>query len=607
MSDRPIADHALLSDCHSAALVDLEGSIEWWCLPRFDSPSVFARILDDAAGHFAIRPPDPTEVTRRYEKGSLVLTTSFRTPSGLVELTDALAMAESVRGHQLGSGSPHMLLRSARCLEGAVELEVEFAPRPEYGLTSPLMQPVDGGVVARGGATCLRLSNPLPLRVEGRIARGKMQLTAGETAGFAVTSESSWNPVPPRLDQAEIADRIDDTIAAWRSWEAEHQRYQGPYAELVAHSGRVLQGLTYQPTGAIVAAPTTSLPEAVGGTRNWDYRYAWVRDSSFALHALWVAACPDESVNFVTFLTTAASSFAERQELQIMFGIRGERDLTERELPWLEGWRGSRPVRVGNGAWEQRQIDVYGELLAAVHRLREQLPDLAEAERELLSGLADVAATVWSETDHGIWEIRGEPRHYLYSKLMCWVALDRAVELADLLQAEDRVPDWKRARDEIRASILEDGWSGDAGAFTQAYGSSHLDASNLVIPIVGFLLPDDPKVLATVDAVEEQLTDDWGLVYRYRADDGLEGEEGGFLLCTFWLAEALALAGRTEQAREVFERAASYGNDVGLLAEEVDPRTGELLGNFPQAYSHIGLVNAAWAIGQAELRISGGD
>ncbi|MGA7270626.1 MAG: glycoside hydrolase family 15 protein, partial [Acidimicrobiia bacterium] len=548
------------------------------------------------------RPPEMVEVTRRYRCGSLVLTTTFVTPTGAVEMTDALALREGVRGHDLGLDSPHVLLRAVRCTEGEVDLDIEFAPRPEYGLTFPLLHAVEGGVIARGGAATLCLSAPISLRVEKRTGMGRIGLVAGEEACFAVTSGSSWEALPVRWDHSRIARHIEDTVLAWRSWQEIHQSYDGPYADAVTHSGRVLQGLTYQPTGAVVAAPTASLPEAVGGKRNWDYRYSWVRDSSFTLNALWVAACPDEAAQFLSYLTTAASSFRERQELQIMFGIRGERDLSERALPWLEGWRGSNPVRVGNGAWAQRQLDVYGELLSAVHRLRDQFPDLDRDERDLLAGLADVAARVWTQRDHGIWEIRGEPRHYLYSKLMCWVALDRAIGLAPLLGAEERAADWEQSRDEVSRAILERGWSDEVGAFTQAFGADDLDASNLVIPLVGFLPADDARVLATIEAIEQGLADERGLIYRYRAADGFEDEEGTFVLCTFWLAEALAMADRVDRAREVFERAASHANDVGLLAEEVDSHTGELLGNFPQAFSHVGLVNAAWSIAEAEAR-----
>ena len=369
------------------------------------------------------------------------------------------------------------------------------------------------------------------------------------------------------------------------------------------HSGRVLQALTFAPTGAIVAAPTTSLPEAVGGERNWDYRYTWVRDASLTMEALWVAACPDEAGKFFGFLADAAASELRRgKDLQIMFGVGGEHDLSERELPHLAGWRASRPVRVGNGAWTQRQLDVYGELLDAAQRLADQLGELDPVTQQFLAAAADMAASRWNEKDQGIWEIRGEPRDFLYSKLMCWVALDRAIALAPLLGAEDRTKAWAAVRDQIRAAILERGWNDQAGAFTQAFGSEDLDASSLMLAITGFLPGDDPRMKATVDAIADRLTDQRGLVYRYLAHDGLAGGEGSFLLCTFWLAHAQALVGELDQATATFERAVAAINDVGLLAEEVDPGSGEMIGNFPQAFSHIGLVNAAWAISQAQVR-----
>jgi GH15 family glucan-1,4-alpha-glucosidase len=437
--------------------------------------------------------------------------------------------------------------------------------------------------------------------MEDGSARSRVTLRTGESRAFALQyaaaegSETCWT-------EEEIAERLRETIAAWRSWSSMHQRYEGPWRELVQVSGLVLQGLSYQPTGAIVAAPTTSLPEAVGGERNWDYRYTWIRDASLTLEALWVAACPDEAKEFFDFLTSAAvRQLREDGDLQIMFGVGGERDLTERELPHLSGWRDSRPVRIGNGAWNQRQLDVYGELLSAVHRLREQVGGFTPATAGFLTAVADTALRRWREPDQGIWEIRGEPRHFLHSKLMCWVALDRAVELADSLDADaGRVTRWREGRDEIRRAILEQGWSERAGAFTQTFGGDALDASTLLLPIVGFLPGDDARVRATVDAISERLTDPLGMVYRYRVADGLEGEEGSFLLCTFWLAHALALGGEVVRAREVFGRAAAFANDLGLLAEEADGSTGELLGNFPQAFSHVGLVNAAWAIAQAE-------
>jgi GH15 family glucan-1,4-alpha-glucosidase len=603
----PIADYALLSDCHSAALVSREGSVDWLCFPRFDRPSVFARVLDDEAGHWSISVTGAADLTRRYLEHTMVLETTIRTDAGTATLTEAMSLEADQDGHDLGSRAPRALLRRLACTEGELEVEMEYAPRPEFGLISPLLAAVPAGVVARGGPDVLVLSVPTDPVIEGSTARIRFTLRAGEAVGFALQHRLIEEQASRPWTQDEIAQGIDGTARAWRKWSSLHQHYEGPWSDLVYHSGRVLQSLMYQPTGAIVAAPTTSLPEAVGGERNWDYRYAWVRDASFTLDALWVAACPDEANKFFSWMTgTVASQIDSGSDLQIMFGIGGEHDLSERILPHLSGWRDSRPVRVGNGAWSQRQLDVYGELLGAAHRLSEQLGEIDEPTSRFLVQVAEAAAARWREKDQGIWEIRGEARDFLYSKLMCWVALDRAIALASLLEAEDRAEGWSAIREEIRAAIMQGGWSEQAGAFTQSFGSDELDASNLMMPIVGFLPAVDPKMRATIDATEERLTDARGMVFRYRTEDGLEGSEGTFLLCTFWLAQALAMAGEVDRARAVFERAIAFANDVGLLAEEVDEETGELLGNFPQAFSHIGLINAAWAITEAERQRPGG-
>jgi GH15 family glucan-1,4-alpha-glucosidase len=602
MTNTPIADYALISDCHSAALVSRDGSIDWLCRPRFDSPSVFGRILGDDAGHWSIAPTGSAEADRRYLEHTMVLETTFRTPDGSAKLTDAMALDPSEEGHDLGKDAPRMILRVVEGVEGEIEFELSLAPRPEYGLIQPRFAPVEGGVAGRGGPIQNVLSAGVPVEVDGATARARFRVGAGDRIGFASQNRAVEEPTPFLLPQEEILRRLEDTVESWRHWSSVHQAYEGPWSDLVYHSGRVLQALSYQPTGAIVAAPTASLPEVVGGERNWDYRFAWVRDASFTLEALWVAACPDEAERFFSWMAgTVASQLGSGSDLQIMFGIGGEHDLTERTLPHLSGWRGSHPVRIGNEAWEQRQLDVYGELLGAAQLLTEQLGGIDDLTKGFLIEVADAAAERWEETDQGIWEIRGEPRAFVYSKLMCWVALDRAIEMADLLGADDdSVERWTSTRERIRDWILEHGWSDSAGAFVQSSGSEDLDASNLMLPIVGFLPADDPKVLSTISATRERLTDQEGLVYRYRAHDGLEGEEGTFLLCTFWLAHAEALAGQVEEARRTFERAVAYANDVGLLAEEVDVDTGELLGNFPQAFSHIGLINAAWAISEAE-------
>jgi alpha,alpha-trehalase len=603
MNGLPIGDYALLSDCRSAALVSQAGSVDWLCYPRFDAPAVFARVLDDDAGHFAIRPVGDFETSRSYAPQTMVLETTFRTETGEAVLTDALAFGREDRGHHLGAGSPGLLLRRLDCTAGGLDVEVTYAPRPEYGLILPILEPIPGGLAARGGADRLVLSGPVDgFRIDAATATARLRLAAGQTVSFSVEHGERLRPPLAAREPGEITSWLEDTKVSWRSWSAIHQSYDGPWRDLVQGSGRVLQALTYYPTGAIVAAPTTSLPEAIGGGRNWDYRYTWVRDASLTMSALWVAACPDEASRFFTFLADAgASQLSRGLDLQIMFGVGGERDLSERELPRLTGWRSSQPVRVGNAAWTQRQLDVYGELLGAAQRLVDQLGELDLVTQGFLVAAADTAVARWKEKDQGIWEIRGEPRHFLYSKLMCWAAADRAISLARQIGAEHRVADWTAARDEIRAAILEYGWSERAGAFTQAFGRDDLDASSLMLAITGFLPGDDPRMTATIDATVARLTDERGLVYRYLAHDGLRGSEGTFVLCTFWLAQAQALAGRLDEAAATFERAAAAVNDVGLLAEEADP-DGEMIGNFPQAFSHIGLVNAAWTISQAQAR-----
>src|SRR5580692_155171 len=515
MDSLPIGEYALLSDCHSAGLVSRDGSVDWLCLPRFDAPSVFCRLLDPAGGQFSIRPAGEFQASRRYVDQTMVLETTFTTPRGTAVLTDALATGCDERGHDLGSDSPGVLLRSLACTEGEIEAELSYAPRPEYGLVHPILFSVPCGLIARGGATRLFLSTSVGFAVEDASATATVRLTAGQTAVFALAHGDMAGPPLAPWTADEITRRLADTIEGWRSWSEIHQNYEGPWRELVHHSGRVLQAMTFAPTGAIVAAPTTSLPETIGGGRNWDYRYTWVRDASLTMEALWVAACPDEANKFFTFLANAAGSgMAPDADLQIMFGIGGERDLSERELPHLTGWRGSRPVRVGNGAWLQRQLDVYGELLGAAQRLAEDLGKPDVVTQQFLAAAADMAASRWTEKDQGIWEIRGEPRDFLYSKLMCWVALDRAIALAPKLGAADRTPRWAAARDEIRAAIDSRGWNDKAGAFTQAFGSEDLDASTLMLAITGFLPGDDPRMKATVDAIAARLTGERGLVYR---------------------------------------------------------------------------------------------
>ena len=608
---KPIADYGLLSDSNSAALVARDGSVDWLCLPRFDSPAVFASILDPDAGHWSIRPAGEFTSERRYLDGSLVLETTFTTESGVVRLRDALAFAEGQRGHDLGHDSPHELDRSLEGVSGTVELVMELAPRPEYGLVRPLFRRTEDGGRTFGGPNQVTVRAGVPVSVEGSTMTASFTVSEGEAVGFSLR----WIPAetrtaPEATAPAAVAARIDDTVEAWRSWEAEHSIYEGPHRDLVRLGSRVLQGLTYRPTGAIVAAPTTSLPETVGGERNWDYRYAWIRDASLTLQALYIGSCPDEAGEFVSFMTSSAGGGAsDMHSLQIMYGISGEHDLTERELPHLRGWRDSGPVRVGNGAWGQRQLDVYGELLDALHLYHDRLGELHPEIQRFVAELADAAARGWHEKDAGMWEMRGEPRHHLSSKVLCWTALDRAVKLAPRLGEYAKAEEWAVERDRIREAVLGRGWSEAKQAYAQSFDSDELDAAALLMPLVGFLPATDPRMRSTIEAIASELTQD-GLVLRYLNDeglnaDGLTGEEGTFVICSFWLVSCLAQAGEVERAEQLFAQLAGYANDLGLLAEEIDTEHGELLGNFPQAFSHIGLITAAWEIDQARAAHAG--
>jgi GH15 family glucan-1,4-alpha-glucosidase len=532
----------------------------------------------------------------------MVLDTTWSRADGELVVTDALALGVRERGHDLGRTAPGVLLRRARCTRGSVSLRVEFVPRPEFGLIHPRLSSAPGVFVADGGAHVLVLSAQAQLHLAEARATGTLTLREGEDATFALEQCDAWSRRGAVWRRRKIRRRLKGTDASWRSWSTLHQKYDGPLRELVHRSGLVLQGLTYARSGAVVAAATTSLPEGVGSGRTWDYRYTWVRDASMTLQGLYVAACPDEAGRFFAFLSRAAATQLDRGlHLQIMFGVGGERDLSERELPHLSGWRGSGPVRVGNGAWGQHQLDVYGALLDAAFTLRQPLGEIDAATRSFLVGCVRAAASRWREDDQGIWEVRGPARPFLHSKLMCWVALDRGILMAEQLRLDDaQVGEWTRVRDEIRDAILTRGWSERAGAFTQSFGSDELDASALLMAIVGFLPASDLRLRSSIDAIEEGLHDERGLIYRYRNEDGFAEPEGTFLLCTFWLAHALAVTGQVERGRQILTRAAGYANDLGLLAEQVDPVSGELLGNFPQAFSHLGLVNAAQALADAE-------
>jgi GH15 family glucan-1,4-alpha-glucosidase len=486
---------------------------------------------------------------------------------------------------------------------GEVELSFELAPRPEYGLVRPLFRQTAHGGRTFGGPNQIVVGCGAASVVQEATMTCTFTVAAGEQVGFAMQWSPPDGPVPEPFAPGRVAHRIADTVAGWRSWEAAHDIYEGPHRELVMLSSRVLKGLMYRPTGGIVAAPTTSLPETEGGERNWDYRYAWIRDASLTLEALYIGACPDEAEDFVSFMTSSAGGMAGERSLQIMYGVAGEHDLSERVLPHLRGWRNSAPVRVGNGAWMQTQLDVYGELLNSLYLYRERLGDLHPEIQRFVADLANTAARRWRETDSGMWEMRGEPLHHVSSKVLCWVALDRAIALAPQLGDHAEVEHWSTEREQIREAVLTRGWSEARQAYAQSFDSDELDAAQLLMPIMGFLPATDERMRATIEAIAADLTMD-GLVLRYRNReglnvDGLKGEEGTFVICSFWLVSALAMAGEVDRAEQLFDTLASHANDLGLLAEEIDVANAQLLGNFPQAFSHVGLITAASEIDKA--------
>jgi GH15 family glucan-1,4-alpha-glucosidase len=597
----PIADYALISDCHSGALVSMDGSIDWCTFHRFEARPVFGRILDWAkAGFFRIAPlDDDYEPTRRYLPGTNVLETTFRTPSGTLVLTDFFA-------YRAGSGHPdHELIRIARCEEGEVAVKVKFVPRCDYGLTTPRLETLaDDLVIAYGGADALVLQSELPFgHAEISATQGNRTLRAGEEAFVALTYQLPHELDPQRLTREDVRARLDTTCSTWAAW-ADRCAYDGPYREQVVRSALVLKGLTNGPTGAIVAAATTSLPEEIGGERNWDYRFSWLRDSALTLNALFALGYDEEARAYMEWLKRTTAGRAS--ELQIMYGVGGERLLPEVELEWLEGYRGSKPVRIGNGAYSQFQLDVFGELLDTVWVYRRHGGEIDDVFWEFLGRVGGAVIDRWREPDQGIWEIRGEPRHFTYSKVMAWVALDRVVRIAELDGREGALDEWRANRDELRELIEREGVDPESGAFTQSFGDGgKLDASNLMIPIVGFVEHTDPRARATAERIAAELSAD-GFVYRYVTDgvDGLSGDEATFAICSFWLVECLARAGETERGRELFERLLGFCNDVGLLAEEIDPHSGELIGNFPQAFSHLGLIQAAIALDLPEESMS---
>jgi GH15 family glucan-1,4-alpha-glucosidase len=584
-----LEDYGLIGDLQTAALVGRDGGIDWLCLPRFDSASCFAALLgDERHGRWLLAPAGQgAAISRRYRPGTLILETDFETADGAVRLIDFMPVR--------GSGAPRVM-RIVEGLRGEVPMRLELSLRPDYGSIKPWVERSPDGVVATAGPDAFRLTTPLPVDVVDGSAHAEFTIVEGARERMTLTWHLSFEGTP----LAEDADSaLARTQAWWQEWSG-RCRYDGPYRDEVLTSLIALKAMTSEATGGIVAAPTTSLPEEIGGVRNWDYRYCWLRDSVLSLEALLEAGYSDEALAFRDFLLRVGTG--DPKSIQIMYGIGGERRLTEYELPGLPGYEGSAPVRVGNAASEQFQLDVYGEVAAVMVLGVERLGEIERRLWPRWRAIIEHVETIWREPDEGIWEARGPRRHYTYSKVMAWVVFDRAVRLVERFDFDAPVDRWRQTRDEIHAEVCERGYDAERRTFTQYYGSRELDASVLNIPIVGFLAGDDERVTGTIDAVWRGLGRD-GFVSRYstaETDDGLPGDEGQFLACSFWLVNALARNDRVEEAQELFERLAGLANDLGLLAEEYDVGRRRQVGNFPQAFSHLTLVLAARQIAAAQ-------
>jgi GH15 family glucan-1,4-alpha-glucosidase len=591
---KPIEDYGMIGDCETAALVGRDGSVDWLCWPRFDSDAVFAALLGNAEnGHWTVAPAEADyRVSRRYRGNTLILETEFEVAGGGVTLIDFMPLRSP--------GTSSHLVRIVRGRHGQVRMHTEFVLRFGYGAVVPWITRFgDTTFKAIAGPDMVLLHSDVPLEAEGYRHHGEFTVAEGETVTFSMRYGPSHQVPPPAIDPFKA---LEATEAAWEKWSRQCRRrdQSGTCSEAVMRSAITLKALTYRPTGGIVAAPTTSLPETLGGERNWDYRFCWLRDATFTLMALMSTGFHDEASAWRAWLRRAVAG--DPAQVQIMYGIAGERRLDEWIVGWLSGYEGARPVRLGNAAAGQFQIDIYGEVLDALFQASLAGLDQEYGDWDLQCALVAHLSTVWDEPDEGIWEVRGGRRHFTYSKVMAWVAFDRAIKSAERFGFAGPVGEWRALRDHIHRQVCEKGYDPMLGAFVQSYGSTALDASALLIPLVGFLPPSDPRVKSTVAAIERELSDN-GLILRYRTEenvDGLAGHEGAFLACSFWMVDNLILIGCRERARALFDRLLALRNDLGLLAEEYDTRHRRMVGNFPQAFSHVALINSAKNLWEAE-------
>ncbi|MCW2869294.1 glycoside hydrolase family 15 protein [Actinacidiphila oryziradicis] len=593
----PIAEHGLIGDLHTAALVGTNGTIDWYCCPRFDSPSVFGSILDaNRGGSFELAADVPTRTRQFYFPDTNVLITRFFASDGVAEVQDFMPVIDDSRG-----AARHRLIRRVICVRGALPFTVRVAPRFGYGAEPHSTELLGNEALFRSERLSLSLTATVPLDSNGLDVRSRFKLLEGESAVFAL-DQISDDVAPRGCPQAEAEDQFEATVRFWRRWLAD-SRYHGRWREMVHRSALALKLLTYAPTGAFIAAPTTSLPEQIGGERNWDYRFVWVRDAAFCVYAMLRLGFTGEAEAFMRFLSERCTmhEIGPSGPLQIMYGIDGRGELPERELPHLEGYLGSAPVRVGNAATEQLQLDIYGALIDSIYLYDKWGQPISSDQWDEVGVLVDWLCDNWDQPDDGVWETRGGRKNFLYSRLMCWVAIERAIRMANRRGLPADLPRWQQTRDVIYRQIMQRGWSPDRGAFVQHLDDHDvLDASVLMMPMAKFISPTDPKWLSTLDALTADLVSD-SLVYRYDPEaspDGLRGSEGTFSICSFWYVESLTRAGRMEEARLAFEKMLTYANHVGLYAEEIGP-TGEQLGNFPQAFTHLSLISAAFNLDRA--------
>ena len=587
----------MIGNMYTSALVASDGSIDWYCVPHFDSPSVFAAILDDKkGGYFKIAPKESLRRQQFYYPETNVLITRFLHHDGVGELNDFMP----VEGSQ--DGQTHQIIRRLTCVRGSIQFQLECYPATDYARGTHSVEVAQNGAVFRSGNIAMGLISPLPLEVDNKGIVCEITLQEGQTVNFIFNYTDDGSD--PLVTETDGETAYTDTINFWHRWISQCT-YQGSWREWVHRSALTLKMLTFAPTGAMVAAPTTSLPEELGGVRNWDYRYTWIRDTSFSLYALLRIGFTEEAAHFMDWLSARAQERNPDGSLQIMYGIDGRHDMPESIVEELEGYKGSGPVRIGNGAAHQLQLDIYGELMDAIYLFNKYGTPISYGLWVSLQPLLDWVCENWDKPDMGIWEVRGEPKHFIYSKIMCWVALDRGIRLAQKRSFPSDSDRWRKVRDRIYTEVMTRGWNRELQSFVQYYDSTALDASNLIMPLVFFVSPQDPRMQATLDQTLKHLVSD-SLVFRYRvgdgagdsADDGITGEEGTFTMCTFWLVEALTRAGRVREARLIFEKMLSYANHLGLYSEEISS-TGELLGNFPQAFSHFALISAAYNLDRA--------